>query len=207
MPHSASEDAVAAELLTTSSIIQVSDSPVKANPDIWIADLDLYECDKAILESTTWLNDNIIRVTQDILLKKGMGKILGGESTVCQTKGWIQAFATELHIHTDTEYRNYHWILVSNIDPRDGSSLIDSVGIQDSNRMTHVSQRLMKEICSFVRPTSDTYTFDIINIMNQPNGSDCGLFAIACATELVERKDPALCHWDCTMMRPHLMQC
>ena len=67
--------------------------------------------------------------------------------------------------------------------------------------------RSLKEICSFVRPTCDTFTFDIMNIQTKLNSSDCGLFAIACATELVCGKDPVLCHWEPLQMRPHLIQC
>ena len=79
--------------------------------------------------------------------------------------------------------------------------------LYDSNRMMYVGKALKNEICSFVKPTCDVYTFDIMNIQTQTNTSDCGLFSIACATELVEGHDPVVCHWDQAKMRPHLMKC
>ena len=73
--------------------------------------------------------------------------------------------------------------------------------------MATVSLGLKRLICSFVRPKPDVHIFDVMNIQGQPNASDCGLFAIACATELVEGHDPVLCQWDCMQMRPHLLCC
>ena len=46
-----------------------------------------------------------------------------------------------------------------------------------------------------------------MNIQSQPNGNDCGLYALACAAELAEGHDPVLCQWDCAQMRPHLLHC
>ena len=43
--------------------------------------------------------------------------------------------------------------------------------------------------------------------MNKPNLNDCGLFALACATELVHGCDPVLCSFNNASMRPHLMAC
>ena len=100
-----------------------------------------------------------------------------------------------------------HWIVASNITPSDQSCSLSSVGIYDSIKIMSVSDHLKKQISYFAHPMSDTYIiFDIIDIQSQPNSSDCGLFAIACATELVEGFDPATCHWSCSQMRSHLMQ-
>ena len=43
--------------------------------------------------------------------------------------------------------------------------------------------------------------------MKQPNPYDCGVFAIANATELAHNCDPALCRWDCNNLREHLLLC
>ena len=43
------------------------------------------------------------------------------------------------------------------------------------------------------------------NCMSQPNGSDCGVYAIAAATELAYGYDPVFCHWDTISMRAHLL--
>ena len=50
-------------------------------------------------------------------------------------------------------------------------------------------------------------TFRLVNIQRQPNSSDCGLFAIAAATEIVHGKDPLLSYWNTSILREHLTQC
>ena len=97
--------------------------------------------------------------------------------------------------------------MVSNVTGGDGNRSTNSVSIYDSNRAATVSLGLEKLICSFVKPRSDVYIFDIMNIQGQPNGNDCGLYAIACAAELVTGHDPVLCQWDCKQMRSHLLRC
>ena len=42
------------------------------------------------------------------------------------------------------------------------------------------------------------FKFDIMNIMAQPNAWDCGVFAIACATDIAHDRDPVLSQWDST---------
>ena len=46
-----------------------------------------------------------------------------------------------------------------------------------------------------------------MNVVAQQNADDCGVHAIAYATELAHGTDPVLCSWDFENMRPHLIQC
>ena len=43
-----------------------------------------------------------------------------------------------------------------------------------------------------------------MNIQTQPNLNDCGLFALACATELVHGCDPVLWSFNNASMQPHI---
>ncbi len=65
----------------------------------------------------------------------------------------------------------------------------------------------MLAICSIMKPQSGTIKFDLVNVQSQPNGSDCGLFAIAFATELIHGNDPFRCHFDVSSLRGHLLDC
>ena len=49
--------------------------------------------------------------------------------------------------------------------------------------------------------------FDLLNVQQQPNSWDCGLFAVAFATELVHGRSPACRHFDVKLLRPHLLDC
>lgn len=78
--------------------------------------------------------------------------------------------------------------------------------IYDSGSPPFVSRCVEMAICSIFRPQAEFMNFDIIDVQCQPNGwSDCGLFAIAFATELVHGHDPATSHFDTTSLRQHLM--
>lgn len=189
------------------SVVHVSNSPEKSDT-LWISSLGLYFRDKNILQSTDWLNDNIIGTSQAILSKQSNGKILGWQSTQCSKRkaGFKllpprSAFIQVLHV------RGNHWVLASNINPRDGTSSTDSVCIYDSNCTLTVDLDTKMQICSFVQPQSDIYIFDLMNVQSQPNLSDCRLFAIASAIELVEGGDPLVCQWDSSQMRHHLLCC
>lgn len=77
--------------------------------------------------------------------------------------------------------------------------------IYDSGRPTHISANLKKLICSFFKCTRDTLRFDVMNVQAQPNGYDCGVYAIANATELTYGCDPVVCVWKSEDMRSHLL--
>ena len=49
--------------------------------------------------------------------------------------------------------------------------------------------------------------FDLINVETQTNSHDCGVFAVAMATELALGGDPASVRWDTKKMRQHLKSC
>ncbi len=100
---------------------------------------------------------------------------------------------------------NSHWILVSNVLGREHSN--DIVNIYDSLYSTTVSAAIKKQVCSFMKPMVDSLRFDIMNIECQTNSFDCGVYSLACATEIINGADPVLCKWDYQNMRQHLLSC
>ena len=99
-----------------------------------------------------------------------------------------------------------HWILVSNIRSLDGGVCYNSVCIYDSLK-TSISLDTKKQICSLVKPKEAQFIFDVLNVQYQTNLSDCGLFAIAFATELVYQQSPVFCDFNTSVMRSHLLTC
>ena len=187
------------------NVVVLSESPVKiSDDDIWISSLSLYIQDRTILQTSgSWLNDNLIYAAQ--MLLNNQSKIKGFQST---------QFGKKLAFPTIPPYMKYiqilhvdgnHWNVVSNIQS-DGGVFTNSVCIYDSLYM-HVALDTKKQICSFVRPKNNEFTFDIANTQHQTNSSDCGLFAIAFATELVHSQSPVLCEFNTSMMRNHLLIC
>ena len=94
-----------------------------------------------------------------------------------------------------------HWIVVSNVGCKKAV-----VNIYDS-AYNFLSLNTKQQICSLWQPSSDQVEFQLVNVQRQPNSSDCGLFAIANATELAHGRDTMLCMWDTCQMREHLFNC
>ena len=184
------------------SPILVSDSPSKSDPTLWIPHLGLYHSDKQVLQSSDkWLTDNIIYAAQ-ILLKNQSKQIYGWMDTQCsKRKELFPAIPPNSHFIQILHVNGSHWICVSNVNAIE----LDTVMVYDSGCPSHVPVTIQMAVCSILRPQSDMMNFDIVNVQCQPNGSDCGLFAIAFATELVHDQDPALCHFDTTCLRQHLL--
>ena len=70
-----------------------------------------------------------------------------------------------------------------------------------------MSSFVKKMVCSFYKCKSQAIHFDLVNVETQPNSYDCGVYAIANATELAYSLDPALCSWNQSMLRRHLKSC
>lgn len=176
--------------------------------EMWVTDLNLSYHDRNVLQSQTeWINDNIIYVAQ--LLLKQMSEdddIIGWQSTqLCKTKQLFtplppcSRFIQILHVN-----RN-HWVTVSNISK--GESCHDSIFLYDSLCPGTVSMDIKKQVCSFMKTRRRTLRFEIMNIQMQENLNDCGLYAIAHATELTYKRDPCKASFKGSEMRDHLMQC
>ena len=76
-----------------------------------------------------------------------------------------------------------HWIVVSNLGCGKGT-----LNVYDS-MYSALNLQTKKPICSFWKSPIDQVTFRMVNIQRQPNASDCGIFAVAVATEIVHGKD------------------
>ena len=77
----------------------------------------------------------------------------------------------------------------------DGKIVTDSVCIYDSLKVS-ICLDTKKQICSLLQPQGMQLTLDLMNVQHQTNLSDCGLFAIAFATELASQQSPLLCEFD-----------
>ena len=103
-------------------------------------------------------------------------------------------------------YFRSHWITVSNIPFKMGN---DSLYIYDSLPSNNIGKHLSNLVCLFYKCSCeiDTLHFDAVNIQRQPNDYDCGVFAIAYATELAHGGALMSCEWDLANMRNHLLAC
>ena len=154
--------------------------------------------DKERLLSGKWLNCRLIEAAQSLLSKafpyiEGLQTPLNGE--MFKFKRAVSTFVQILNVERS------HWIVVSNVGCKKAV-----VNIYDS-AYNFLSLNTKKQICSLWQPSSDQVEFKLVNVQRQPNSSDCGLFAIANATELAHGRDPLLCTWNTCQMREHLFSC
>ena len=89
--------------------------------------------------------------------------------------------------------------------------LYHTVQIQCVSMIVGLSVALSTQlnVCQFWKPSTDRIQFDIMNVLPQLNSHDCGLYAIAFATELSFGYDPVLCDLvtEAAAMRLHLTRC
>ena len=169
----------------------------------------MFEHDRHVLLSTQRLNDNIISATQELLkLSVPDGLEIGGlQSPQCgRHLKYKPVVPREKYIqvlHVDDN----HWITVSNIDVGQDTAVADIVFVYDSLLSPKMNLKTKKQVCSLAKPSSRTITFDIVNVMGQTNSYDCGLFALANATELAYENDPARSYWETATMKNHLISC
>ena len=105
---------------------------MKDPPDIWIPELDLYITDKAILQSTSWINDGIIAAAQLLLREQTKGQINGWQSTqCCRMEGMFSIVPTNAPFVQVLHFGNTHWAVSSNVDPV-GGYYSNSIGYYDS---------------------------------------------------------------------------
>ena len=83
----------------------------------------------------------------------------------------------------------------------------NQVRIYDSLKSGFISPTTKKQIAALTKPIYQELKLDVMNIMSQPDSSSCGLFAIACATDLFHKLDPTLSQYDVGQMRYHLRTC
>ena len=161
--------------------------------------------DYKILRGNDWINDNIIYAAQSIL-KQQFG-VDGLQSTQCGRNLSFRVIPRNAKYVQLLHANDNHWITVSNIDFYAKKGIQDRALIFDSCVPMKIGHNVKMQICAFVRPATDVFRFDVLNIMPQHNSYDCGLFAIANATALLHGTNPVRCVWDTSIMRRHLVKC
>lgn len=178
--------------------------PTPCEEWVILPSIKLYLEDREVLSKSAWLNDRIVNGAQKILADQNKD-IRGWQPTLYEQN--LSRFVIQQNENDFIQIilieRN-HWVTVSNI-----GCDVGVVHVYDSFYNT-VSLRTKKQICSFWRPPFKSATFRLVNMQRQTNSGDCGLFAIATATELVNCPKNFLLHniqWDTTRMRQHIISC
>ena len=138
-----------------------------------------------------WLTDNHMLLA-NCILKREYPEVNGLQDTVFQQNySWkvpTSEFVQFLHVEGS------HWITISNIGEKE-----NCVYLYDS-LYNGVSQATKELNGNYVN--KDKVKINVINVQQQENGSDCGVFATAYAQCLFEGNNPA--EYDFIVPRKHL---
>ena len=159
---------------------------------------------KAVLSPDKWLSDDVINAAQSLLAQVNPG-IKGYQNTLLGQKanGFSsledgEKFIQILHVMSS------HWLTVSNLKTGNNNEAI----VYDSMYGKSLPRRVQLNVCSLMRKFSiQKIRFLISNVQQQSDGSSCGVFAIAFATELAHNLNPSICNFNDEAMRQHLCNC
>ena len=171
-------------------------------PAIWIKNelYELKELDKEILEgSDCWLNDNLMDAGQKLICK-ALGSLETYQSVLnCQKKRQTYFPVSGDHIQLLHD-GNCHWLLAFSSSCR--------VQVCDSLRtnLTSVSKQCLK---SLYQPLLKNGKLEVtfLPVEKQTDGFNCGLFALAYASILLDGKSPTDFRFLVKEMRAHYIKC
>ena len=161
--------------------------------------LVLYSTTKPrLLDKHTWLNNTDICAGQ-ALLKNKFPNIEGlrDPSKYCLEVAPAKSPFIQL-LNTGG-----HWVCCTTISTKPNSG---TVRVLDS-LYNRPSSHVVEHSCCLLRHSGSTMTFLNEKVQKQIGVSECGLFALAFATDLCYGLDPANQHYDQTTMRQHYVSC
>ena len=171
-------------------------------PVTWINNelYELKESDKEILEgSDCWLNNNLIDAGQKLICKT-LGSLETYQSVLnCQKKRQTYFPVSGDHIQLLHD-GNCHWLLAFSSSGR--FQVCDSL----CTNLTSVSKQCLKSLC---QPLLEKGELEVtfLPVEKQIDRFNCGLFALAYASVLLDEKSPTDFQFLVKEMRAHYIKC
>lgn len=149
-----------------------------------------------ILKKTNWLCDSEIHAGQ--LLLKAKFPFVDGLHDPAITGTLVTPAISEFVQIINT---GNHWVCLSTISCRPGT-----IKVHDS-LFQRISPIAIRHSCRLLMHTGGSILFSNEKVQKQINSSDCGLFALAFATDLCHGIDPVTQSYDQEKMRAHYVNC
>ena len=162
------------------------------------AGIRLYESDITCLTSRC-LNDSIIDFGQALI--KEMCPSIGGFQPVIHSR--TLTFKPEKEFIQVLNCDDAHWVCATNIGCKQ-----NVVKVYDSWRTGDVTRDAKEAIANLLQSSHKRIYLLFPEVQQQRDGSSCGVFALAFAHTLAERKDPSSLEFsDEASLRAHLLKC
>ena len=196
--HEKKEDAGRKTTITVDDSESGSISSSKPRPWINNGLVTLSMADKAILEGSNWLTDDIVNAAQTMLAEQ-FSIMTGFQNT---NAGMTMTFAIEpdefIQILHDG---GGHWVMISTIGTKHPEvRMYDSLYCSLSSALKH-------QIAALLATKEKKISVHFMDVQMQAGGDDCGLFAIAFATALCCGHPPGRFQFHQRAMRHHLIHC
>lgn len=164
----------------------------------WLPDYGLTMSHKDMILDGCLLADDVIDTSQK-LLKRQFAGIGGLQSTLLSQTNMMQAtHADSVQIHHCP--RKQHWLTSASSGKK--VLLFDS----SPGNLSSSVQVQLAQIYKRYR-TDHKLEVEVVDVQRQRGGSDCGLFAIACAVSVAFGELPQSVKFLQAEMRPHLVSC
>ena len=170
----------------------------KRSPEDLQSKLVLYsESKPGILRRTYWLHDSEI-YAGEILLKKAF-PLIGGLNDPAQIGPLVVPAMSEFVQIINV---GAHWVSLSTISCTPG--VVKVYDIACTGKPNNV---VIEHACRMILHTGPEVTFVYEKVQKQLGSSDCGLFALAFATDLCHGLDPTKQSYNQEMMHRHFVGC
>ena len=178
---------------------QITGSAKRYNPPPKRRRQNLDSADLNLITKGEMLNDAVINKAQTLLHEQFPG-VGGLEDT---TLGPIFMFSVQKGEFVQLLHDgNIHWVCISNIGCNE-----NEIKYYDSLRGSRVSWYLLQQIASIVHEDGPQLVINPMKVQKQTNSVDCGLYALAFATSLVNGINPEDETYSVEELRPHLLKC
>ena len=155
--------------------------------------------DWKLLQSKSWINDKLINCGME-LLKLRYPHIKGlQDCTLSDTLNFEPIDGEFVQIlNCDRK----HWICVSTVGCQPGK-----VNVFDSMRIGEIPLSTKEAIASLLGTTRKSISLTFVDVQQQSNSYDCGLFALAYASSICDGVDPTTINYKQYNLRPHFLKC
>ena len=146
------------------------------------------------------LEDDTINLAQHILFKQ-FKCVNGLELTnlpPSQFSSMQENFVQILHVFEN------HWITIYGLKDLNEIRVYDSLNYTKDKKYP---KKTIKSFAKMINSTSSQFKVNVMSVQQQPNAIDCGLFAIAFATDLLHGNSPSNVSYEHEKIRQHLLIC
>ena len=152
-----------------------------------------------LTSANAYLSDLTINLAQ-LILHKQFPHFKGFEDTEYSLNTSATKFSPMVKNFIQIIHIENHWVTVASREENE-------VSYFDSLFSGYIKDLVLRNIATMSQSQEPNLRIKVAECQQQGNSVDCGLFAVAFATDLAADTDPTLKNFDASLMRSHLLNC